>query len=466
MPNRVSRRLFLASSAAAAAGGSVRALAAEPAASASVHREPARDLPIVEQADVVVCGAGPAGVSAAIAAARSGAKTRLLEVNGCLGGIWTAGLLCWILDASNKTGLMQEYVRRLEERRAARRFSGSIGYDVEKMKLLLEELCLEAGVSIQLHTRLVAAAGEGGRLKLAVTESKSGRQAWGAKVFVDATGDGDLAAYAGCGFDYGREGSGEIQPMSMIVLLTGIDQQAALPCLHGLAELQGEKQPKQRLLEEFRRAGVEPSYMQPTLFYHLRDGLYCMMANHEYGVSALDADQVTQATLRARAEVHKLVEALRSLGGAWKDLELVATPEHIGVREARRIRGRYQLTRDDLLNGARHDDAVCRVNFPVDVHSTDPNKDKGIMREGVRAKPYDIPYRALVARDIEGLLMAGRDISGDFIAHSSYRVTGNAVAMGEAAGAAAAVAAASGRPPHELPWPELRAAIEAVAKEG
>jgi hypothetical protein len=124
------------------------------------------------------------------------------------------------------------------------------------------------------------------------------------------------------------------------------------------------------------------------------------------------------------------------------------------------VRGLYTVTADDLARGARFDDAVCRCAFPVDVHATDPDKTKGIERRRVRARPYDIPYRSLVARDVGNLLLAGRCISGDFIAHSSYRVTGDAVATGEAAGTAAALAAKTRRPPGEVPWKEISAAMK------
>ena len=466
MNHRIHRRTFLTGSAAATAAlGSTVALSATTGLPLkNSYQEPSREIPIVDQADVVVCGAGPAGIAAAVGAARAGAKTRLLEVNGCLGGVWTSGLLSWILDAGNKTGLMQEILARLDQRGASAKFGSSIGYDCELMKLLLEQMAVEAGVKIQLHSRVVATAkDDSNRLRLVVTESKSGRQAWSGCAFVDATGDGDLAARAGCGFDYGRPQSGETQPLSMIVILVGIEPDEVSRFVRGLAEPQGERDPKARLLEEMQRAGVEPSYARPTLF-HIRQGLFCMMANHEYGVAATDAAQITEATIRARQEVHRLVDGLRSLGGVWKNVQIVATPEHVGVREGRRIHGLYQVTTEDLIQGARHDDAVCRVTFPVDVHSTDPNKEKGIMREGVRAKPYDIPYRALVARDVEGLLVAGRPISGDFVAHSSYRVTGNAAAMGEAAGVAAALAAKTKRLPREVPWPKIQETIEAIDK--
>ena len=461
MQKRIDRRMFLASGAAVAglnATGS--ATAAEQPAAVGYH-EPARDVPIVGRADVVVCGAGPAGVSAAVAAARAGARTRLIEVGGCLGGVWTAGLLSWILDSGNKTGFMRELLGELDRRGASAVYGNSVGYDVELMKVLLEKICLEAGVEIRLHTRVVAAGlnESKNRMAVAVTESKSGRQAFSGDVFIDATGDGDLAALAGCLFDCGREGTGQLQPLSMIALLTGIDPVEVAPFVRGLAEPLGEKNPKGRLLDEFRRAGVEPSYAKPTLFY-IREGIFCLMANHEYGVSADDAEAISAATVRARAEVHRLVDSLRSLGGAWQNVQIVVTPEHIGVREGRRIHGLYRISADDLAAGTEQEDAVCRVTFPVDVHSTDPGKDKGITKERVRARPYDIPYRSLIARDVGGLMMAGRNISGDFLAHSSYRVTGNSVAMGEAAGTGAAIAARTGCLPQEVPWPAIRREIE------
>jgi hypothetical protein len=350
----------------------------------------------------------------------------------------------------------------LDARRTSAHYGYSVGYDVEHMKLLLEELCLAAKVGVRLHTRVVGAVRDrGGRLRLAITESKSGREAWAGKVFIDATGDGDLAAQAGCGFDYGRPGTGETQPMSMLALLVGLKIDEVRPFV--IAMDRGKKPTaKQRLLAEMQRAGVEPSYAQPSLFY-VHKALYCLMANHEYGVSAFDAGAISAATLRSRAEVHKLVGALRALGGPWADVQIVATAEHIGVREGRRVRGLYQVSTDDLVRGATHDDAVCRVTFGVDIHSTDPKRTKAIMTDGVKAKPYDIPYRALIARDVKGLLLAGRLISGDFVAHSSYRVTGNSVALGEAAGTAAALAAASNTLPQDVPWQKIAARLTAHA---
>ena len=181
-----------------------------------------------------------------------------------------------------------------------------------------------------------------------------------------------------------------------------------------------------------------------------------VMINHEYNIKPFDAAAVTEATLRARAEVHRIVRGLRALGGVWEGMQVVATAEQIGVRDGRRIHGRYTVTRDDLIAGARHADAVARVTFGADIHapSREQNKTETISHGGFKMKPYDIPLRALIAKDVDGLMMAGRCISGDFTAHASYRVTGDAVAMGEAAGVVAALAAKSRRLPHEVAWSE------------
>lgn len=425
--------------------------------SSLVFCEPGREVPVVDNVDVIVCGAGPAGIAAALAAARSGASTVLIEVNGCLGGVWTAGLLSWIIDSWEKGGIMQEIIDRLDERNARRlrRAGGrNFAYDVEEMKLLLEKMMAEAGVQVQLHTRVCSVGRTGRNLDVVLTESKSGRQAWRGKCFVDATGDGDLAARAGCGYDCGRPSSGECQPMSLLTLLTGIDSSEVEPFIGG-----SMREPKERLLAEFSRAGVAPSYSAPTLFM-IREGLFSLMANHEYDVPVDDAGRISDATMHARAEVNTLVDALRSLGGVWKDLKIVATAEQIGVREGRRIHGRYTVSAQDMIDGVSHEDSICHVRFGIDVHATSSSGSRNYDKLNETAiKSYDIPLRALLAKDVDNLLLAGRCISGDFIAHSSYRVTGNAVVMGQAAGVVAALSVRYGALVPELPWPIVEEAL-------
>lgn len=422
---------------------------AQPAVGATTVREPARDIPVAERADVVVCGGGPAGVAAALSAARRKARTVLIEQNGCLGGIWTSGLLAWLLDADNKKGVMAELAKRLRSAGGRSLTAGgkpTNAYDVEAMKVVLEALCEEASVAVRYHTRVAAAVVSGGRVTHAVTESKSGREAVAGSVFVDATGDGDFGAQAGCGFDFGQPGSGLAQPMSLIALVSGVDAAAIKAFYNDLDSPQSWAAPKDALRAAMETGGHSPSYAKPSLF-RVRDDLFILMANHEYGFKGTDARDVTRATLHARKELNALVDGLRGTGGVWKNLRLVATAEQIGVREGRRLHGLYTVTADDLREGRRFDDAVCRATFGVDVHALDPKRTKAIEAHPWKAKPYDIPLRALIAKDVRGLLFAGRCISGDFIAHASYRVTGNAVVLGEAAGKVAAAAALSGRAP-------------------
>jgi hypothetical protein len=236
------------------------------------------------------------------------------------------------------------------------------------------------------------------------------------------------------------------QPASLLAIVGGVD-----PASIGSFWHRDNCQKTQELLAQLRAAGFEPSYSRPSLF-HVRDDLYVLMANHQYNVRADDASAITRATLRARREIDESVRALRSLGGPWAKLFVIATAEQIGIREGRRIRGRDTVVGNDLLTGRRRDDAVVHATFGMDLHSLDPAVSKAIDPQARSVLPYDIPYGSLVAADVDALLLAGRCISGDFMAHSSYRVTGNAAAMGDAAGRAAAVCAKTGRLPHELAW--------------
>ncbi len=472
---RHSRRHFLRTAAlgAVTARSLISADAADTAAApgGNTFPEPGRELPMVNDADVIVCGAGPAGVTAAITAARAGAKVRLFEWRGCLGGVWTAGLLGYFLDF-NKPGFAKELREKLDQRdaRANSQSTSRFCYDPEALKLLLEELCVEAGVKFQYHTRVAAAFRDGRRLTTIVTESKSGRQAWRAPVFIDTTGDGDLGAQAGCAFEIGEAVDCPCQPMSLNALLVVKDVEALREFVRFGTPKPGENtdgEKKKRIKDAIVSTGHFPSYAGSTL-WHVRGNLLFAMLNHEYGIKPWDAAEITAATVRARGEMNKMISGLRSLGGPWDGIQIVATAEHIGVRDGRRIRGRFTVQKDDLINGARYDDGVVRPTFGVDIHATsaDHNEAAAIEAKGIKVKPYDIPLRALIAKDVDGLMMAGRCISGDFISHSSYRVTGNAVAMGEAAGAVASIAAQSQRLPHEVEWSEAVSVLTKMGQRG
>ena len=412
--------------------------------------EPARNIPLAASHDVVVCGGGPAGVAAAIAAARAGADTCLVENQGCLGGVWTSGLLSVIIDGKNKTGLMPELRRRLREMDAIQERRDL--YDAEAMKVLLEELCEEAGVQVRLYTRLAAVDMEDGVIRHVILEAKEGRFAIAAKQFVDATGDGDLGALAGCGFDFGRPSDGLTQPMTLMALIVNVPAGIALPpYVSAHSEYSIDKKRFYRMLET---VGVSTSYTNPSIF-RLPNGLSALMVHHAYEKSALHSADLTRASIEARREIRQVVEAMKRFSDEWSKVELVATAAHVGVREGRRIHGDYCVSSQDVISGRRHPDGIARVTFGVDVHSVRKSEGGGYGEDRIPNQPYDIPLRALVARDADNLFLAGRCISGDFYAHASYRVTGNAVATGEAAGKAAAHVALTGCNSHSVEFSKV-----------
>ena len=428
--------------------------------------EPARALPVDDWADVIVCGGGPAGVAAAVAAARAGRKVRLFELHGALGGVWTSGLLTYIFDF-DKSATDREIMRRLDAYGArtrdrpgaegAARYPRGLDkdwvYEPEYMKRVCEDMCLESGVRVTLHTAVVAAYRDaaGKNVETIVTESKSGRQAWRAKTFVDCTGDGDLAAQAGCGFDLGWTPDGFGQPATLNALVAVKDGDAIgdyvsnEPAMWTRAVYGGKATchhiaASHRLRDLLRAQGLDPSYGDPTLF-RCHANLFCFMATHAYRLRLDDAQAVSDATIRARREIFRLVDALARLGGAWTGLRVVCTAEQIGHRDARRIHGRYTVTREDVAAGRRFPDAVTESRFGIDIHGLDKkaNDERAAGQNfGAKFRPFQIPLRACRARDVDNLYMAGRCISGDFIAHASYRVTGSSVAQGEAVGRAVA----------------------------
>lgn len=398
--------------------------------------EPAREIPIAGKSDVLVVGGGPAGIGAALAAARGGAQTTLVEHDGCLGGMWTTGLLNPILDHHEKGGIVEEIVARL--RVAGKLTPGPrANFDVEYCKYMLDQMMAEAGVEVRLYRSAVETICDGDRVCGIVTESKSGREALLAQTVIDCTGDGDVCARAGVPYTKGRESDGLMQSVTLFFMLANVRymQNRFGTDIHDMLAQASEK---------FGLAYDVP-YRTPAFFHqpHAEDSAdwhTIVQLTHMYGYDGTNADDLTRATIEGRQQVQDGVRAMQyvpELAG----VELVSTAAHLGVRETRHIQGRYRLTEEDLIAGRRFEDGICVVRFNIDVHAAKPAAGiKAIHIEGGRVQPYHIPYRALVPINREHLLMAGRCISGSSRAHASFRVTGDCVAMGQAAGTAAALA--------------------------
>ena len=417
-----------------------------------VHEAPRRT-PVAADVDVLVVGGGPAGVAAALAAAQSGARTLCIERHGMLGGVWTAGLLNPLFDANNKGWIVQQLIDRLTAAGAWRKWNWTHTFDTETMKLVLEQMMGEAGAEWWYQSMVVDAIVEDGRVRGAIVESKAGREAVLAKVVIDCSGDGDLAARAGAGFDLGRAGDGLCQPMTMMFEVEGLgafpEQQSSEVLFDHMQEVMKRTG---KVMLPFGRARYVP-----WIIHLPQPGTGAVQATHVYGVNALDPRELTRATVEARRQAHELVKVLRGTPHL-QGLRITQTAAAIGVREARRVRGRYCLTLEDISAGRRFDDAVTFGTFPLDVHEVNP-KDKVRSSRIVKTMPYEIPLRSLLPAGLEGLLVAGRCISGTHEAHASYRVTGTCMGMGQAAGLAAALAAAENVPPASLVGGALKPAL-------
>lgn len=397
--------------------------------------------------DVIVCGGGPSGLAAAISSSRKGAKTLLIEQGGCLGGFWTQGLLTWLIDTFDKGALLNEVMKRLEIRADGKSFPDISRFtaDTEKTKLEFERMCKESGVDILYHTFVSDAVTDGRIVKSVLTESKSGHIYFDATVFIDATGDGDLGYFCGASYEIGNE-SGVTQPMSLVAHVDG----ATISGTPYDSRYTQSKEAKSRILEDMANAGVIPSYRSPLIaVLSEKYNTLGFMVNHEYG-SGLSAKDITEGTIHAREEIHTVVDGLKRCGGIWKNIHVTATADMIGVREGRRLKGLYKITADDVAEGRSFDDGICTVTFNTDIHALSPEKGNAFEKKyGTKHPPYQIPLRSLISADLDNLMMAGRCISGDFVAHSSYRVGGPAFRTGEVAGICAAYCVKNAVFPHD-----------------
>lgn len=386
------------------------------------------ETPIKGEYDVIVVGAGPAGCGAALACAKSGLRTIIIDRFNCLGGAWTTGFMNPLFDEKNKTGMMREIVDELRARSAWGGF-WNISFNYEYMKSILERRMKEAGAEILFNTNFSKAICDGNRVTGIIAENVDGRFALKAKYVFDCTGDGHVAASAGCDFEIGEDGDYKTcQAMTLMFLVGNIPEKYK----DGLMIYE-------KLNAAYQKAGKTIPFKMPYLIPAPNTHFGVVQFTHMYEYNPLCAKDITEATIEGRRQMMEAFEALTTYDEEFKDLELISSSSVLGIRESRRIVGEYRLCEEDLLEGRQFDDGLCTVSFNVDIHPKDNQAQKC-----QKITPYQIPLRCLIPKGKYGLMTAGRCISGSHVAHASYRVTGNCFSMGEGAGYAVARAIKDG----------------------
>lgn len=388
--------------------------------------------------DVVVAGGGFAGVGAAVASAINGAKTLLVESGGDLGGDITKGLVPQLLDSKGKGGLVKKLFELLNEgentsaRKGPRydeegnRIQGTM-VNLEYVKYYLEKFCADAGADILFHSTLAGCEMKDDKISSVVIATEWGNLVVKAKVFIDATGNGALASMSGCEWEIGHPVTKQPQPAGSSVYVTGLENVKS-------TDTGEEKERLKALLEEH---GIKVSAEGVWQLHSAVDNIWYLIFNSQFDLMPDNPLEMSRAIVKARAECVEVVDKLKKVPG-YEKVKLLQTSSHIGIREGRRIKGKYFLTFDDITEGRKFEDGICTVRFPIDVHRIS-NEDKMEHTKGKSVKPYHIPYRSLLPEGCSNLLLAGRCISGDFYAHASYRVAGCVMPTGEAAGYAASL---------------------------
>lgn len=427
-----------------------------------------RDIPVVGNYDVVVCGGGPGGIMAALAAARGGAKTCLIERYGFLGGMATAGLVAPISVFNYNgrriiDGLPWEFVERLTEIGGAREEKplGNITFSPEKYKLIAQRMLKEAAVDIYFHSYITGIGtiendGTEKKIEYVIIDNKNGAEAIGGKYFIDATGDSDLASMAGVPM---QPVKGELQPASLIFMLSGVDTDALPMIRHSQQGVNYHDLAIRDLFTKLREEGTEdvPMFGGPWYCGILADGIVLVNMTRHFA-DMTDNRVAGEMECLLRENAHTYTELLRKYIPAFKNAELIATAPMTGIRETRRILGAHTLSGEEYLDAMVFPDSVARGCHPVDIHSSNSTNQRC---QFMKDAGY-VPYRSLYAPSYPNLLVAGRNFSADEVASASVRVQASVMGLGQAAGTAAAMASERGISVDKVNTDELRQRLKAI----
>jgi hypothetical protein len=395
-------------------------------------------VPVIDSYDVIVCGGGPSGIIAAVAAARNGAKTLLIERYGFVGGMASSALVTPISIFKKKKkliidGIPFELMKRISALNGAdiSLDSGNVPVDDEVFKLAAQQLLLESGVTLLYHTYFSDCVMTDGKVSHVIVQNKAGRVAYECKVAIDCTGDADLVRAAG--FETTKQE--KLQPASLWFQLGGVDTDALKELF---ADAVDEKMPISSeirgRLSELNQKGEMPIFGGPWISRHFRDGIVTINLLRE-SADASSPEQFTITECNLRENLFKVINIMRENFSAFKDCWLLKSGTQAGVRETYRIVGMYEMTADDVLNPKPFKDTIAKGTHVIDIHKPD-----SIEQDCISLKQeYNIPYGVLVPVNSENLITAGRCVCADNSAFGSIRVMATCMAMGQAAGTAAAI---------------------------
>lgn len=408
--------------------------------------------------DVIVAGSGPAGVAAAVTAGRNGMKTLLIESCGRVGGISTSGMMSHFTGSvGNK--IYWEILRRAAEKNFFNSGNITTAIDPEMLTITYIEMLEEAGTDILLYTSVFDVLMKEKRVTGVVCLNKSGFAAYNSKVLIDATGDGDAAYKSGAEFVTGRESDGRMQPATLMFKVAGVDMNRAVFPRSFETLVPTGRGELQALAKE-----ILPYPAGHVLLYHstIPGIVTCNMTN-AIDIDGTKTEDMTRAELICRKQIPAIISFLREYAPGYENCYAISSASLIGIRETRHFIGVKTLTEKDVAEAVQYDDyAVYDAHFNFDVHNmTGSGLDEtGCQEKFTQTKGYTIPYGCLVPKKIDGLLLAGRNISGTHMAHSSYRAMPICSGMGEAAGAAASIAVKKNIEPRQVDPAEIQSLIK------
>lgn len=417
-----------------------------------------RELEVRASYDVVVAGSGPAGICAAVAAAREGAKVALIERYGVVGGNLTAGYVGPILGMVGKGTMRDEIVALLGVPENDMIGETGRAHDFERAKMLLAQFVNHPNIDVYLQTTVTDVVKEGNAVVGLIVTAGEGQFVIKGAVTVDATGDGLVSYLAGAQTEKGRE-DGLMQPVTLEFTIAGVDESKGIICIGDVDDV---KLGDERFLDYCKRLAVAGEIPEKIAAVRLHpmvyDGYRQVNTTQVNGVDMTRVEQIFKADLELREQMYLLEDFFHKHIPGYENCRVISSGTTTGVRETRRVIGDYVITAEEMAAGCRFDDVIVhRAEFIVDIHNP---AGSGQAEDHIQyCDPYDLPYRCFTPKGVENLYTAGRCISGTHRAHASYRVMSICMAMGEAVGTAAALCAAEGVTPRNLDVKKLQKSL-------